>query len=65
MIVDNDPGAGKPRTSSDEKSVSLVADALEVRGEFTVNRSTVSRWDNVKNFLEPRKQKLCRKMHKK
>ena len=46
MIVDNDPGAGKPRTSSDEKSVSLVADALEVRGEFTVNRSTVSRWDN-------------------
>ena len=46
MIIDNDPRAGRPRTSTDERSVELVADALEVCGEFTVNHSTVSHWDN-------------------
>ena len=29
MNIDNDPRAGRPRTSTDETSVKLVADALE------------------------------------
>ena len=29
--IDNDPRPGRPRTSTDEKSVKLVADALEDR----------------------------------
>ena len=52
--IDNDPWSGRPRTSTDERSVKLIAYALEE-----------DRCANVKNFLEPRKQKLCRKMHKK
>ena len=36
MIIDNDPRAGRPRTSTDGRSLGLVADALEVCGEFTV-----------------------------
>ena len=29
MSIDNDPGRGRPRTSIDERSLKLVADALE------------------------------------
>ena len=29
MSIDNDPRPGRPRTSTDERSVKLVADALE------------------------------------
>ena len=30
VSIDNDPRTGRPRTSADERSVKLVADALEV-----------------------------------
>ena len=29
MSIDNDPRSGRPRTSTDERSVKLVADAFE------------------------------------
>ena len=29
MGIDNDPRSGKPRTSTDDRTVKLVADALE------------------------------------
>ena len=29
MSIDNDPRPGRPRTSTEERSVKLVADALE------------------------------------
>ena len=40
VSIDNDPRSGRPRTSTDERSVKLVADALE---EIVVQ--------HVKNFL--------------
>ena len=29
MSIDNDPRSGRPRTSTDERSLKLMADALE------------------------------------
>ena len=51
--IDNDPWSGGPRTSTDERSVMLMAYALEE-----------VRCANVKNFLEPLEQELRSKMHK-
>ena len=53
VTIDNDLRLGRPRTSTDERSVKLVADALEE-----------DRRETCENFLEPREQKLCSKMHK-
>ena len=50
VCIDNDPRPVKPRTSTDERSVKIVADALEVQ--------------HVKIFLQPREQKRRRKMRK-
>ena len=51
--IDNDPRAGRPRTSTDESSVKLVADALEEDRRATCEK-----------LLEPREQNLRKKMHK-
>ena len=40
VIIDNNPRSGRPRTSTDERSVNLVADDLEV-----------DRRQHVKNFV--------------
>ena len=53
VSIDNDPRPGRPRTSTDERSVKLVADVLK---EDIVQ--------HVKNFLEPPEQNLRREMHK-
>ena len=52
--IDNDPWSGGPRTSTDERSVMLMAYALEEEQQV----------QQVKNFLKPQEQKLHRKMHK-
>ena len=52
VSIDNDPRPGRPRTSTDEKSVKLVADVLEE--DHRVARE---------EFLESQEQKLHRKMH--
>ena len=52
MRIDNDPRPGSPRTLTNERSVKLVADALE---KIVVQHM---------NFLEPWEQKLRRKMDK-
>ena len=51
MCIDNDPRSGKPRISTDERSAKLVADEKIVV-------------QYVKNILEPRKQKLRRRIPK-
>ena len=53
MSMDNDPRPGRSRTSTDERSVTLVADALEENRHAT-----------CENLLEPLDQKLRRKMDK-
>ena len=35
MSIDNDPRPGRPRTTADERSVKLVAEALEEDGRVT------------------------------
>ena len=54
MIIDNDPRPGRPRTSTDERSVKLVADALE-----EVRRATCEELSRAMGA-----KKLRRKMHK-
>ena len=51
--VENDPRPGRPRTSTDERSVKLV-------GQMLFKKIVVH---HVKNFLEPWEQNLCKKMH--
>ena len=53
VSIDNDPRPGRPRTSTNERSVKLGADTLEEDRRAT-----------CKNFLEPQEQNLRRKMHK-
>ena len=52
VSIDNDPRPGRPRASTDERSVKLVADILEDR------RATC---EELSGATE---QELCRKMHK-
>ena len=52
MNIDNDPRPGSPRTSTDERSVKLVADALEEDCPATCeefSRATVAKtsWENA------------------
>ena len=47
VSIDSDPRPGRPRTSKDEGSVKLVADALEE-----------DRREHVKNFLEQQEKKF-------
>ena len=53
VSINNDQRSGRPRTSTDERRVKLVANVLE---------KTILQI--VKDFLEPREQNLRRKMHK-
>ena len=53
VSTDNYLRPGRKRTSTDERSVKLVTDALEEDRRAT-----------LKNFLEPREQNLRRKMHR-
>ena len=53
MSIDNDPRPGKPRTSTDERSMKLVADAHEEDCHAT-----------CEELLELREQNLRRKTHK-
>ena len=53
MSIDNDPRPVRPRTSTDERSVKFVADALQEDYRTTCD-----------NFLEPQEQKHRGKMRK-
>ena len=53
VSIDNDPRPGRPRTSTVERSVKIVADALEEDRRAT-----------CEEFLHPREQDLRRNMHK-
>ena len=49
MIIDNDPRSGRLRTSTDERTVKLVADALQDR---CATRAGLSRATGAKNSQE-------------
>ena len=50
VSIDNDPRPGRPRTSTDERSVKLVADDLEEDRRAT--REELSRTTGAKTFIK-------------
>ena len=61
LSIDNDPRLGRSRTSTDERSVKLVADALEEDRRATceeLSRTTGAK-TSQKNAQEPTSVALC------
>ena len=55
MSIDNDPRPGRPRTSTDERSVKLVADALDEDRRATCEElySSTGAKPSLENAQEP------------